>query len=282
MFSKRIQNLFGMLLILSGGIINSCSKTAAIHISGSTTVLPVISRAAESFRLTHPGLNIIVNAGGSGVGINQLGEGKVEIGMASRDITPSEVEKYPSVQFVTHIIGKDAVVPVVSSEIYDAGIHTLSLPQIARIYRGEIRNWKELGGPDREILVIDKEQSRGTRHVFMEAVLGDKTANAAGADLVLGSNNEEQTALTQSDAAIGMLSYAWINADVKALGIIMPDRQIIYPTPENIANDTFPITRTLLLITNGQPQGAVKEFIEFVLSKEGQKIVEEAGYVAIQ
>ena len=130
--------------------------------------------------------------------------------------------------------------------------------------------------------MIDKEQSRGTRHVFMEAVLGDKTANAAGADLVLGSNNEEQTALTQSDAAIGMLSYAWINADVKALGIIMPDRQIIYPTPENIANDTFPITRTLLLITNGQPQGAVKEFIEFVLSKEGQKIVEEAGYVAIQ
>ena len=265
-----------------GWIGSGCSKTAAIHISGSSTVLPVVSRAAEQFRLTHPGLNIIVNAGGSGVGINQLGEGKIEIGMASRDITPSEIGKYPGVQFVTHIIGKDAVAPVVSSEIYDAGIQALSLEQIARIYRGEIRNWKELGGPDREILVIDKEQARGTRHVFMEVVLGDKTANAPGADLVLGSNNEEQTALAQSDAAIGMLSNAWINADVKALGIIMPDRRIIYPTRENIANGTFPITRTLLLITNGQPQGKVKAFIDFILSKEGQKIVEESGYVAIQ
>lgn len=262
--------------------IGSCSKTASVQVAGSTTVLPVVSRAAEQFKMKHADVNIIVNAGGSGVGINQLGEGKIDIGMLSRDITEAEVSKYPGVRFVTHIIGRDAVVPVVSSEIFDAGIQALSLEQIAKIYRGEFRNWQELGGPDREILVIDKEHSRGTRHVFMEVVLGDDEAEAPGADLVLGSNNEEQTALAQSGAAIGMLSNAWMNEDVKGLGIIMPDNSVVQPVLENIVNGSFPITRSLLLITNGQPRGDVKTFIDFVLSAEGQKIVEETGYVRIE
>lgn len=259
-----------------------CTKTESIRIDGSTTVLPVVSGAAEQFKRHHPNVNIIVNAGGSGVGINQLGEGKIDIGMASRDITESEINKYPAVQFVTHVIGKDAVVPVVSSEIYHSGIRALPLEQIARIYRGEIRNWQELGGPDKDILVIDKEQSRGTRHVFMAVVLGDKEAPAPGADLVLGSNNEEQTAIAQSDAAIGMLSNAWMNDDVTGLSLILPDQTVVAPTVENIVNGTFPITRPLLLITNGNPRGDVKAFIDFILSREGQKIVEEAGYVTVR
>lgn len=269
----------GMLLTI---LIFSCSKTASIQVAGSTTVLPIVSKAAEQFMIKHPDLNIIVNAGGSGVGLNQLGEGKIDVGMASRDITEAEVNKYAGVSFVAHVIGRDAVVPVVSSEVVDAGVQALTLEQIAKIYKGEIGNWKEVDGPDKDILVVDKEQSRGTRHVFMEAVLGDEQAEAPGADLVLGSNNEEQTAIAQSDAAIGMLSHAWMNEDVKGLSIIMPDNSVVQPVPENIVNGSFPITRTLLLITNGQPRGTAKTFIDFVLSEEGQKIVEEAGYVRIQ
>jgi len=129
--------------------------------------------------------------------------------------------------------------------------------------------------------VVDKESSRGTRHVFMEIVLGDKEAKAPGADLVLGSNNEEQTAIAQSDGAVGMLSNAWLNEDVKGLSIIMPDGSKIEPTLSNIINGKFPITRELLLITNGEPEGNVKTFIDFIRSREGQKIVEEVGYVSI-
>lgn len=269
----------GMLLTI---LIFSCSKTASIQVGGSTTVLPIVSKAAEQFMIKHPDLNIIVNAGGSGVGLNQLGEGKIDVGMASRDLTEAEVNKYAGVSFVAHVIGRDAVVPVVSSEVVDAGVQALTLEQIAKIYKGEIGNWKEVDGPDKEILVVDKEQSRGTRHVFMEVVLGDEQAGAPGADLVLGSNNEEQTAIAQSDAAIGMLSHAWMNEDVKGLSIIMPDNSGVQPVPENVVNGSFPITRTLLLITNGQPRGTAKTFIDFVLSEEGQKIVEEAGYVRIQ
>lgn len=262
-------------------LIISCNKKEAIKIAGSTTVLPIISVAAENFRKANPDLNIIVNEGGSGVGVNQLGEGKLDIGMVSRDITSEEISQYPDVNFNPISIGKDAVVPVISSEIYNSGITSLTIEEIAKIYRGEIQNWKELGGPDKEILVIDKEASRGTRHVFMEIVLGDKEAMANGADLVLGSNNEEQTAIVQSDAAIGMLSNAWLNNDVKGLSIKMSSGEIIEPTLKNILNNKFPITRDLLIVTNGEPKGTVKSFIDYLLSEDGQKIVEDSGYVRV-
>jgi len=276
-----MKNNYPLLAFLLCVILNSCDKKQAINIAGSTTVLPIISIAAEEFRKNNPEINIIVNEGGSGVGVNQLGEGKIDIGMVSRDITQEEISAYPNVTFKPISIGKDAVVPVVSAEIYNAGITSLTLKEIAKIYRGEIRNWNELGGPDKEILVIDKEVSRGTRHVFMEIVLGNKEAIAEGADLVLGSNNEEQTAIVQSDAAIGMLSNAWLNKDVKGLNIKMLDGTIIEPSLENIINNKFPITRDLLIVTNAEPTGDVKNFIEYLLSPEGQKIVEEAGYVRI-
>ncbi len=275
---KKVFTLFALLLCI---FLSSCTKKQAVNIAGSTTILPIISIAADEFRKNNPEINIVVNEGGSGVGVNQLGQGQVDIGMVSRDITQEEINTYPNVQFNSISIGKDAVVPVISSEIYNSGLTTLSLEDIAKIYRGEVRNWKELGGPDKEILVIDKEPSRGTRHVFMEIVLGDKEAVAAGTDLVLGSNNEEQTAIVQSDAAIGMLSNAWLNEDVKGLNIIMKDGIILEPSLKNIIDNKFPITRDLLIVTNGKPSGAVKSFIEYLLSSEGQKIVEEAGYVRI-
>jgi len=275
----KIAKILSLLFISI--LISSCSKRESINIAGSTTVLPIISIAAENFRRSNPDLNIIVNEGGSGVGVNQLGEGKLEIGMVSRDITSEEIAEYPKVNFNPISIGKDAVVPVISSEIYNAGITSLTLSEIAKIYRGEIQNWQELGGPDKEILVIDKEASRGTRHVFMEMVLGDKEAEAKGADLVLGSNNEEQTAIVQSDAAIGMLSNAWLNKDVKGLSIKMNTGEIIEPSLKNILSNKFPITRDLLIVTNGSPKGAVKVFIDYLLSDEGQKIVEDSGYVKI-
>ena len=271
------------VLVLLFAIITGCntSNKETILCAGSTTVLPVVSNAAEEFKRKHPDVNIMVNAGGSGVGINLLGEQNIQIGMISRNITQKEIEKYPDVHFVTHPIGRDAVVPVISSEIYDAGVRVLTIDQIAKIYKGEVKNWKEFGGPDKEILAVDKEMSRGTRHVFMGIVLGNEEAEAPGSDLVLGSNNEEQTAIAQSDAAIGMLSNAWINNDVNGVSIILANGEIVEPTLENIINGKFPITRNLLLITNGEPQGIIKEFINFVKSPQGQKIVEQAGYVSL-
>ncbi len=257
-----------------------CSKNESLTVAGSSTVLPVITKAAELYKMLY-GINIIVNAGGSGVGINQLGANKINIGMISRDLTKTEIKQYPEAEFITFPIGIDAVLPVVSSEIYEAGVQALTIAQIAKIYTGNISNWKQLGGPDQEILVVDKEKSRGTRHVFMQAILGDKQANTPGTDLVLGSNNEEQTILVQSEAAIGMLSYAWLNEDVKGLAIVNNDKSIIEPTLANISNGSYPITRSLVLITNGVPETKEQAFIDFILSDAGQQIVRDSGYVSL-
>jgi len=262
-------------------IFSACTKTESISISGSSTVLPVVSIAAEQFKTQYPDKNVIVNAGGSGVGVNQVGRGEVEIGMASRDITQTERASFPDSKLIQTSIGKDAVVPAVSSEIYQAGVTALTLEQIGKIYTGEIQNWQEVGGPDIDILVIDKEKSRGTRHVFMQHVLGDKDAEANGADLVLGSNNEEQTAMVQSNSAIGMLSNAWLNDDVIGLSIVTSSGKSIEPNLANILSGEFPITRDLYLITNGQPKGDTKAFIDFVLGVKGQEIVSGAGYLSL-
>ncbi len=269
---------FVVLLLI---LISSCSKKESITVSGSSTVLPVVALAAEKFT-NNSGIKVVINGGGSGVGINQLGEGKIDMGMSSRDITGDEVNSYPDVNFITNSIAKDAVIPVVSTQIYEEGVQALSLDQIGQIYKGEITNWNEIGGPDREILVVDKEASRGTRHVFMEAVFGNKNAKAPGADIVLGSNNEEQTAIAQSNAAIGMLSLAWLNDKVRGLSIAIENGKTIEPIRENVVNGTFPVVRDLILVTNGEPAGKMKEFIDYILSEEGQSIVEEAGYVRVK
>ena len=116
----------------------------------------------------------------------------------------------------------------------------------------------------------------------MEAVFGNKNAKAPGADIVLGSNNEEQTAIAQSNAAIGMLSLPWLNDKVRGLSIAIENGKTIEPIRENVVNGTFPVVRDLILVTNGEPAGKTKEFIDYILSEEGQSIVEEAGYVRVK
>ncbi len=257
------------------------AEKATIKMAGSTTVLPVAVRAAEKFMAVHPGINITINPGGSGVGAKSLGNGLVDIGMISRHITDEEIKNFPKIDFNVHVIGRDAVACVISSEIYDAGVKKLSREQIQKIYTGEIDNWKKVGGPDKSIFVIDKEAHRGTRHVFMAYIFGDENARTRGADLISGSNNEEQTKIALSDTAIGMLSHAWINKDVKGVGIEV-NGPVIEPSIKNIKNGSYPISRNLSLITDGEPAGFAKEFIQYILSLEGQKIVEASGYVGIK
>jgi len=260
---------------------NANERPMRISVVGSTTVLPIATRAAEQFVAKKNGeVLITVNGGGSGVGIQSAGSGRADIGMASREITPRERKRFKNPGLWVLAIGRDAVACVVSSEVYSAGVQVLSKEQIGDIYLGKIKNWKEAGGPDREIVVIDKERHRGTRHVFMKYVFGNENTRTPGARLVTGSNNEEQTKIAQSDSAIGMLSIAWMNDDVVGVGIRDGD-EIIQPTLENVRGNRFPISRNLNLVIAGKPMGKVREFVDFILSPEGQKIVAESGYVPI-
>lgn len=252
-----------------------------IRSGGSTTVLPVVSKAAARYNAIHPGVQVTVSGGGSGVGIQGVGSGLLDIGLTSREMTPNELKKFRERGLQVHVIGRDAVACVVSSEIYEAGVKALTREQIRAIYEGRIGNWQEVGGPDRRIVVIDKERHRGTRHVFMNYVFGDPKARTRGVRLVTGSNNEEQAKIAQSDAAIGMLSFAWLNRDVRGLGLIKGD-QIIQPTQENVKNGTYPIARNLNLLLPAKATQESQSFLNFILGEGGQSIVEDLQYLPVR
>ncbi|HHJ81273.1 MAG TPA: hypothetical protein ENJ65_06530, partial [Candidatus Tenderia electrophaga] len=229
----RILKMLSLLLVL----IPVAQAAEQLRVAGSTTVLPIVAEAAKHFRRQHPDLTLTVSGGGSGVGVANIERGLVEIGMASRDLTAAEKQRLQG-KVKPVAIARDAVAVAVSKAVYDAGVRQLSLAQIAAIYRGEIKNWQQLGGPDSRILVIDKEASRGTRHVFAKVVLGSERARAAGASIITGSNNEEQTVIANSDKAIGMLSHAWLNDAVRALAVGEAGEAVL-PTFENVANGRY-------------------------------------------
>ena len=222
-----------------------------IQIVGSTTVLPVASRSAEKFMETSQ-IRILVNSGGSGVGIHSVVQGRADIGMASRGISIDEKKRFEKSRLIIHPVGLDAVACVVSTEIYQAGVKHLTPRQIAAIYMGEIRNWKEVGGPDRKIVVVDKERHRGTRHVFMQYIFGNASQRTPGTLLVTGSNNEEQAKIAQSDSAIGMLSFAWINEEVKAVSLQRSREKSFCRHGKRFRQGRYPIVRKLNFITVGR------------------------------
>jgi phosphate transport system substrate-binding protein len=269
----------GLVLFLTIGCLSETHAATGLRIQvvGSTTVLPVASRSAQKF-MELSSSRILVNAGGSGVGIHSVAEGRADIGMASREISLDEKKRFEKSHLKIHPVGLDAVACVVSSEIYESGVRQLTPQQIAGIYLGKIRNWQEVGGPDRQIVVVDKERHRGTRHVFMQYIFGNASQRTPGTLLVTGSNNEEQAKIAQSDSAIGMLSFAWINDDVKAVALLDRGKEIL-PTWETVRQGSYPIVRKLNFITAGEPKNEIKAFIDFVKGPEGQKIVEESGYI---
>lgn len=251
----------------------------ALHAAGSTTVLPVVSQAGKAYHKSHPEITITVSGGGSGVGIASVIQGTADIGMASRQPAPEELAMLEgSVSNIT--IARDAVAVVVSKAVYVGGVQALSLQQIAAIYRGKIRNWKDVGGPDASILVIDKEASRGTRHVFARAVLGSSHARAPGASIVAGSNNEEQAIVARSDQAIGMLSNAWLNDRVRGVPVIV-NGVPVSPAIEHIRDGSYPISRGLHVLLPKKASAAARDFVDYLLSDAGQRIVKETGYLPI-
>jgi len=272
-----------LYLILAAVLFGIQSQTAAaltLHAAGSTTVLPVVSTAAEAYHRQHPDVSITVSGGGSGVGIASMIQHTADIGMASREIDAGEAAQLKGMVDVL-TIAKDAVAVVVSKAVYIGGVHQLTLNQIADIYRGKIKNWKAVGGPDAQIFVIDKEASRGTRHVFAEAVLGDAHARATGASVISGSNNEEQALVAHSNQAIGMLSNAWLNDAVRGIAIGKGDHAVL-PDIQHVRDGSYPISRSLHVLLPKNASSEVIDFGRFLLSKEGQSIVKKSGYLPVR
>jgi len=257
----------------------SSGERQTIKISGSTTVLPVVQKAADQYMATHANADIQVSGGGSGVGIQAIGAKTVDIGMSSREVTAAELKKYPA--FVITPVARDGIAVIVNPS---NEIRHITLDQIRDIYLGKITKWTEISGANvpgtnNQIVVIGRDSASGTRSYFDESLLGKKTP--AKQMLEKNSNGAVLQTIAQTPGAIGYVSIGFISNDVKALPVWYNADKIVAPSLENVKDKTYPVSRDLYVITNGQPSGLADDFIRYILSADGQKIVADEGYVTV-
>lgn len=263
-----------------GGGRSASGGAGTLRVSGSTTVNPVAADAAEVLR--KQGLTITVDAqGGSAGGISQLAQGQVEIAMSSKPIGDEDRAAFPSADFVTTQIGSDAVGIVVRRELYDAGVRNLTRDQLKAVFEGRIRNWRELGGPDVEVFVYDKEPGRGTREVIDTYLYGSakappppQTNNFA----IVGGNEEGRAKVLSTTGAVTPLSTSFIAGYPKLAAVAVDG---VEPTPAHIVDQSYAMFRPLYLVTNGPPAGAAKTFVDYVVGDEGQKLIARHGYLTL-
>lgn len=257
----------------------STGQKQTIKISGSTTVLPIVQKAADQYMKAHLNADIQISGGGSGVGIQQIGARTVDIGMTSREVTKDEVAKYPN--FVVTTVAQDGIAIVVNPA---NTISYITLDQARDIYLGKITKWTEITGANvpntnNQIVVIGRDSASGTRTYFDETILAKATP--VKTMLEKNSNGAVLQTIAQTPGAIGYISIGFVSKDVKALPIWYNANKIIDPSLDNVKTKTYPVSRDLYVITNGQPSGLAGDFIKYILSPEGQKIVTDEGYVPL-
>ncbi len=243
--------------------------------------LPV-AEAAEMLRAGADMEIQVDTQGGSSGGISMLGEGLVDLGMTSKHVSDDDRAKFPGCNFRETHIGEDAVALIVSKDVWEGGVKSITKQQAAGIYERRITNWSELGGADQRIAFFNKEPGRGTWEVFAHWLYNDpKTAPQASFPEV-GGNEETRNKVASTKGALSQLSSSWADGKtVYALAIKTEAGETIEPTGANIANHSYPMSRPLFLLSNGEPQGGAKRFVEFVLSEEGQDLVRKHGYLGL-
>jgi len=245
-----------------------------VVLEGSTTVLPIAQKAAEQYMDANSKADITVRGGGSGVGINSLIAGTCDIADASRAMQDAEI-KTAATKNITpkaFTIAMDGIAVIVNNS---NTVSALSKQQVADIYTGKVTNWSQVGGKNLKIVVISRDSSSGTFECFNELAL--KKQKVVADALMQASNQAVVTTVEKTPGAIGYAGIGYVSSSIKALTI-----EGVNPSAATVLNGKYAYSRPLYMYTNGEPKGETKNFINFVLSKDGQKIVAEEGFVALQ
>ncbi len=256
-----------------------------LQVKGSDTMVNLGQAWAESFMETNPQDFISVTGGGSGTGLAALVTGTCDIAMSSRDIKSKEIE----------LAGKKGIKPFEIKAAIDGlavvvnpknTVDKLTFEQLADIFTGKITNWKQIGGHDAKIVLLSREVNSGTHVYFKEHVLRkgnpSGTEEFAPAALMLSSSQAIADEVAGNVDAIGYYGMGYISPKQKAVSIAKDaNSEYIAPTVDNVVSGHYPISRPLYLYTKGEPAGMTKKFIDFALSKEGQKIVVATDFVPV-
>jgi phosphate transport system substrate-binding protein len=241
-------------------------KQAGISVVGSTSVQPFAEALAEEFMASHSGEKIFIQGGGSTAGIQAVLTGASQVGMSSRKLEESEKD------LIAVPIIYDAIAVIVHRS---NPLDNLSMDNIRKIYAGKITRWNEVGVQDRAITVVTREEGSGTRETFQNLVMGKEEEISLGA-LVQDSNGAIRQVVADDPNAIGFISLGLVNERVKALKI-----DGIAPTLENIHAHRYKIVRPFLFVFKSPPEGVAKDFLDYVLSPKGQKLLMQEGLVSM-
>lgn len=257
----------------AGTSASEASSTAAEELSGtlsmngSTSMEKVIKAVNGAFMEKNKGVTVNLNLTGSGTGIQEASEGKCDIGNSSRKLKDEETEKLD-----TTVVGLDGIALVVNPV---NKLEDITLQDLAKVYSGEITNWKELGGDDKAIVVIGREDGSGTRDGFESIVMGDKEPKYAQE---LESTGSVINAVATTDGAIGYASLANVDETVKALKV-----GGVEATEENVKSGAYKVQRPFICATlKGSDNKLVKAYLDFILSEEGQALVLAQGAVPVK
>lgn len=266
-----------IIFLISILLIGSCSFIPTgenvIVISGSDTMYELNDKLAKEFMIDNPGMSVYVKGGGTRIGISDLIKGRTDICASSRNLKPEElkllVDYYGSLATV-YLIAKDGLSIYVNPNNI---VNDLSIGQIKKIFKGEIKNWKELGGKDMPVIPVLRNPNSGTYLYFKEHILDNEEYLSEAITLPTTREIVEFISANENAIGYGGVGYKGNIIQIRVNGVP--------PTEENIRNDSYPITRYLHFFVTKSPSGNVKKFIDWTLSPRGQGVVRKSGYIPL-
>lgn len=246
--------------------------SGVLTVAGSDTMVNIAQAWAKAFMAENPGVQIAVKGGGSGTGIAALINGQVDFADASREMKPEEIAQLESKggKAVETQVARDGIAVIVNAA---NGVEGLTTDQLGAIYRGEITNWKQVGGADKPISIVSRDPSSGTYEYFKEAVVG-KDKNYAKSAKLLASTQAIVDEVKAGTDAIGYVGVGYESADVKVLAV-----DGVMASVATVVDGTYGLSRGLFMYSDGEPKDVAKAYMEWILSGAGQKIVTDEGFV---
>jgi phosphate transport system substrate-binding protein len=246
--------------------------SGTLTVAGSDTMVNMATAWAKVFMAENPNVQIAVKGGGSGTGITALINGQTDIANASREMKQEEKDQLAAKggQAVETKVARDGIAVVVNSA---NRVADLTKDQLGAIYRGEVTNWKDVGGDDKPIVLVSRDPSSGTYEYFKEAIVG-KDKNYAKSAKLLASNQAIVDEVKANADAIGYVGVGYESADVKVVAL-----DGVKASVGTVVDGSYGLSRGLFMYTNGQPKDLAKAFIDWILSDAGQKIVTDEGFV---